>query len=184
MLLTLPGSNRPTNLHLTPDQINWQLDGDTVEWLRQLPLEVERGEKLYVLYHKDHPKPWVIMEADVWDPELDNGRGGYVDMFVLRTDHLSSETYTRLRRARQIPLLKRLEWAERENEQYEKSVREQELEQLYYTLGEPMQRELIRNGFTGSSVGSKSYPIVSRQKQRYKSQAKSSSGVILPAGVR
>ena len=178
MTLTLPGTNRITNLHLTPDQINWQIDGDTRAWLEQLPREVERGEKLYVLIHKDHPQPFTIMEADVWDPEAQS----YVDMFVMRTDHLGSDTYTRLRRARQIPLLKRLEWAEKENEKYEEDYHQQELDQLYYTLGEPMQRLMQKTGFTASGVGSKSYPIVNKKRRQEK--AVSSSKVVLPAGVR
>lgn len=185
MSLVLPGTNRITNLHLSPDQINWQIDGDTRDWLAHLPEEVDGGEKLYVLIHKDHPKPFTIMEKDVWDAEAN----AYVDMFVLRTDHLGSDTYRRLARAKKIPLLQRLEWAEKENAEFERQAHEEELDRLYYTLGEPMEYEMRRNGFTRSGVGSKSYPIVSRQKQRYKSQANkpsaiSSNKVVLPSGVR
>lgn len=179
MALTIPGTGAPTNLHLSPDQVNWQLDGDTVEWLRHLPEEVERGEKLYVLYHKDQPEPWVIMESDCIDPDT----GRYVDMFVMRTDHLGSDTYLRLRRARKVPLIKRLEWAERENDEFERKERERLQEEMYETIGGPMLRHLERCGFL-KGPRAENYPLGGPAYQRSKSQARSSSGVVLPSGVR
>lgn len=175
MALTIPGTHAPTNLHLTPDQINWQLDGDTVEWLRHLPEEVERGEKLYVLYHKGQPEPYVIMEADC----LDHDSGRYVDMFVMRTDHLGSDTYLRLRRARKVPLLKRLEWAEKENQAHEMAEKQRLKEEMYETLGGPMLRELDRNGFLPGPRGT-SYPKRGPAHRRATAENRSSGGVLLP----
>lgn len=183
MTLTIPGTNAPTNLHLSPDQIHWQLDGDTIEWLKHLPEEVERGEKLYVLIHKDQPEPYIIMEADCPDPET----GRYVDMFVTRTDHLGADTYTRIRRARQVPLLKRLEWLEKENAEFEAKEKERIKDELYENLGGDLYRLMHRTGFAHGRA--ESYPLAGpayrrSRNDRLQREARSQSGVVLPSNVR
>lgn len=174
MSLILPGTNRPTNLHLTPDQMRWELDGDTLAWLKNLPLEVEGGDRLYVLIQEQNREPFIIMEKDIRQDD-----GTYRDQFVLRTDRLDRRTYDRLRRARQIPLMKRLEWAQQENERYEAQHREEEMDELYETLGGPMLRELDRASFLGAPRG-ESYPKRGPAHRRATAGRRSSGGVLLP----
>jgi hypothetical protein len=137
MSLIIPASARPSNLHLAPHQVRFELDGETLHWLEHLPEEVQDGDRLFVVIHEDHPEPFVVME------HADDG----TDMFVLRTDRLDAKTYETLRRARFIPLHKRLAAFEKEEAKHQADQKQHELDELYERIGGPMYRELHRNGF-------------------------------------
>ena len=64
-----------------------------------------------------------------------------------RTDHLGEDTYTALRRMRHVPLSKRLDAIEREEEKDALAKKEQEREELYERIGGPMYHMLHRYGF-------------------------------------
>lgn len=140
MTLAIPGSARPTNLHLTPEQIHWDLDADTLHWLEHLPDAVEGGDRLFVLIHKDHDEPFVIVE------HADDGS----DMFVMRTAHLDERTYERLRYMRQVPLDKRIERLDRIAADWEREDMENRTEEMYERFGGDMRWQLYRDGFIDS----------------------------------
>lgn len=137
----MPGLITPssvvTNLRLRPDQVNWDLDGNTVQWLKTLPEAVEDGDKLFVVLHENAEKPFVIMQTE------DDGSAS----ILWRTDHLGEDTYTALRRMRFIPLSKRLDEIERQEAKDAETAREEEKADLYERIGGPMYHMLHRYGF-------------------------------------
>lgn len=138
MSLVIPGMARPSNLHLSPEQVkSVELDADAYDWMKRLPEEVIGGERLFVVIHEDHPRPYVIME------HADDGS----DMFVLRTDHLGADTLETLRRAVKIPLHQRLAEFEKAEAKAEQERQEAEHADLYERIGGPLYRDLHRYGF-------------------------------------
>lgn len=145
----------PSNLHLRPDQIRWELDSDTVQWLEHLPGAVEDGDRLFVVIHEDHEKPFCIMEA------ADDGTA----MLVWRTDHLGEDTYTNLRRMRHVPLHKRLDEIEKQEEKDAAAKKQDELDDLWERIGGPMYHDLHRYGFAHGAKSTNGALV--KRRQRY-----------------
>jgi len=135
--VAIPASVVAGVLRLRPDQLNYNLDGDTLAWLEKLPEAVEDGDKLFVVLHEDQEKPFYIMQTQ------DDGQVS----LLWRTDHLGEDTYTALRRMRFIPLSKRLDEIERQEAKDEAAAKEAEMEELYERIGGPMYHMLHRYGF-------------------------------------
>lgn len=133
----VPASAVAGVLRLRPDQLRYELDGATLQWLKTLPEAVEDGDKLFVVIHEDQEKPFYIMQTH------DDG----AISLLWRTDHLGEDTYTALRRMRQIPLSKRLDEIERQEEKDELARKQEERDELYERIGGPMYHMLHRYGF-------------------------------------
>jgi len=133
----VPASTVAGVLRLRPDQLKYELDGDTLQWLKTLPEAVEGGDKLHVVIHEDHEKPFHIIQQD---------ETGALSL-LWRTDHLGEDTYTALRRMQYIPLSKRLDEIERQEEIDAAKAKEEEMAELYERIGGPMYHMLHRYGF-------------------------------------
>jgi hypothetical protein len=135
--VAVPASVVAGVLRLRPDQLQYNLDGETLRWLENLPTAVEDGDKLFVVIHEDQPTPFYIMQTH------DDG----AISLLWRSDHLGEDTYTALRRMRNVPLSKRLDEFEKEEAKHLADQKQERADELYETLGGPMYRELHRNGF-------------------------------------
>lgn len=136
--IIVPASTVAGALRLRPDQLHYELDGDALQWLKTLPEAVEDGDKLYVVIHEDQEKPYYIMQIQ------EDG----THSLLWRTDHLGEDTYTALRRMRFIPINKRLDEIERQEEKDALDQAEAEREDLYERIGGPMYHMLHRYGFS------------------------------------
>lgn len=135
--LAIPASTVAGVLRLSPDQLTYNLDGDTLQWLKTLPEAVEGGDRLHVVIHEDNPKPFHILQTH------DDGNIS----LLWRTDHLGEDTYTAIRRMSFIPISKRLDEIEKQEAKDEAHAKEQEMGELYERIGGPMYRMLHRYGF-------------------------------------
>lgn len=135
--IEVPASTVAGVLRLRPDQLRYNLDGATLQWLKTLPEAVEDGDKLFVVIHEDQEKPFYIMQTQ------DDGAVS----LLWRTDHLGEDTYTALRRMRFIPLSKRLDEIERQEEIDAAQAKQDEQDEMYERIGGPMYHMLHRYGF-------------------------------------
>lgn len=149
--IILPGSTRPSNLRVDPDLISAHIEGDLYRICDRI--KAEFGNRLFVVMHKDHPKPYVIMER------ADDG----IERFVLRTDVLDGRVVDRLQYLLKVPLDKRLAEFEKLEDKHEAEKKEEELEELYENLGRPMRRQFYKDGFIDSYPTS--YPIVNPKRK-------------------
>jgi hypothetical protein len=147
MSLVLPGSAAPSNLHLAPHQVNMHVEGDVFNICERIRTEVPQGDRLFVVMQEDHPKPYVVMEKSD-----DN-----VERFVCRTDALDGRLIARLQYLINVPFEKRFAEAERLEQKLREEAHEQELDDLWNSMGERMHFQLERDNFIDSR--GKSLPL-------------------------
>ena len=137
MGLILPGSAKPSNLHLAPHQVSMHVEGDVFNICERIRTEVPDGDRLFVVMHEEHPKPYVVME------KCDDG----TERFVYRTDSLDARLLEKLRYFVNVPFEKRFEQAEKEEAKARAEFHEQELDDLWNGMGERMHHQLERDDF-------------------------------------
>lgn len=80
-----------------------------------------------------------------------------VERKVFKVKELDGRVEQKLRKLYGVPLSVRLQLIEKENDEFERQAREDELDDLYERMGRPMWTELEKTGFIKRGV---SYPTV------------------------
>lgn len=125
----------PGNLRLAWEDRHLPLEGDVYRICERIREEVSPA--LFIVLHKDHPKPFAVFE------HCDDG----VDRIVKRYTVLDARIITDLQRMIAIPFEQRVKELERENEQFEMKWKEDELDRLYEIVGAPMRSQFAHDGF-------------------------------------
>lgn len=141
--LILPHRTAPSNLNLRPSVKVRYIESDLYDICRRIQ---EISPNLFILeLEEGDTASFAIME---------HCRDG-VERLVYKVEELDGRVVERLRYLMSVPLMERIEAANREEHKFEEDRKEAELEHLYETLGGPMHTQMVHDGF---SLGNKSYP--------------------------
>lgn len=133
--MTLVVEGRPSNLHLPPEALHAQVEGDVYRICDRLK---EVSPRLNVIL-ADHKGTWayIIMER------CEDG----VERKIFMTHELSEATVVRARAAMATDLKTRLVVMEKEQREHEAAQRDEELERMYEKFGREMWHRFEKDGF-------------------------------------
>jgi hypothetical protein len=134
--LMLPSGLAPSNLHLRPTVKAKFVSSDVFDICERLA-EVDPRLSLWELSEedKDHAA-WLVTE---------NVNG--TEMYVKKYQELTPQIIIDVERMRRIPLMKRIEIAQREADESEAELQRKNMEMLIEKVGLPMHRLLAECGF-------------------------------------
>jgi hypothetical protein len=143
MGISIPGTSRPNNLHLSPELRVGVIDGDLYNICGRI---AEISPNLFIIDAKDHKDcAWIIME------KCSDG----VDRMIFKVQDLDARVVRKLREIMSVSLATRVAQLEKENLDFEEQHKADELDKLYETMGRPMWTQLEHDGFIQRGV---SYP--------------------------
>lgn len=143
--VVIPGTSRPSNLHLADGVQIETLDSDVLGVCDQVS---EISDRLFLVVLRQEDKYAVaIME------HCDDG----VDRLVFKVRNLDGRVLKRIRRMIGMPLKERIAKAEKDEHRMQEEAKEEKFEELWDRLGGPMYRQLHHDGFSQAPV---SYPKV------------------------
>lgn len=138
--LLLPSGTLPTTIRLRNNIRTSVVESDLYDIGRRIQ---EMHPSVYVLQMDDQDTAaWAVME------NCDDG----FQRLVFKTQELDQRVLEKLAWIMHVPFEKRLEAAEREEQEHEASRRETELEELYERVGRPMLSQLHHDGFAQRST--------------------------------
>lgn len=131
MSLIIPASAAPTNFRSDGTEV---IDSDVFNICERLR-EISRS---LVLRYDHAQEKFIVSEV------CEDG----VERFVKKYDELTPQIESDMRYLLGVPFAERVKELERENEKFEQQFHEDEMDRLWYQLGEPMLHQLHKDGFT------------------------------------
>jgi hypothetical protein len=153
--ILLPEGMRPTNLHLTPQYKMVREDGAEVAVFNKARVCTADVYNICERIREVSPRLYLL---ELEQESVEGNKFGYavmeqcsdgVDRVIFRVTKkgLDGRTITKLRRLMAVDLHTRIAICDRERDKFEAEQAEAAREQLWETVGGPMQIELERNGF-------------------------------------
>lgn len=133
--LVIPGNASPNNLSLPEGTQAIMVESDMYSICDRVK-EIS-SDLFIVLLQDDNKYSYAIME------KCKDG----VERLVYKVKELDGRVLDRLRYLMKVPLTERMETLEKEEHRMEKDRKEQEVEELYERMGEPMRWQLQHDGF-------------------------------------